>query len=580
MSTPLAHLLSPWRALAAMFQHSGAMHNESDDESFSPGGEIEEESNGESFSPEIEEESHDVSFAPALEEKMEKKGNGGKNNQKAPNVSAEETSMDAAKEAVAKATAVTMKAKKDFAYGRNTASTIKEVEEAIQRAEKAISSLQPPSQMELEFSNMLESLNPEQHEQVAEYAMRTNCCSENLELNFEKLTKKRQKALCCFTLALVKKDGNDVQVEAIEDSASRKRPRISDKLDIDYRMDQPMHLEQMHQLAAMGFITSTHHCGQKMETVLDASTSHMCEKMRCIRCNATFSSFDLMKRHDWFVQSSIALNLRKQMQVLASWFSMEDPVVSSRNLDVEKSTLLKYYTKYEQIIAEVQQRQRNAMPKHGGLKETLHVDEFALCIGRLGTNDEHVTWGRYVVFFVPQNDIEDEYVRCFRIDIVKTLNITTVSGKNRLSFQEGPGPIGTDTLSSFFSVDDPAKAVVDLESNICYHGQCSNATARSGSLRTCTSNISHIFPCSSNCFTKKNSTIEVEEIMAKEKLKHFYTLLTRFVTTRQMSTMSHNEVSIEKQSKHILCAEWRFSAGNAMSGLGNVFKEYENAKGI
>ena len=71
-----------------------------------------------------------------------------------------------------------------------------------------------------------------------------------------------------------------------------------------------------------------------------------------------------------------------------------------------------------------------------------------------------------------------------------------------------------------------------------------------------------------------------DEIMVKEKLKHFYSLLTRFVTTRQMSTMFHNEESIEKQSRHILCAEWRFSAGNAISALGNTLKDYENAKRI
>ena len=179
-----------------------------------------------------------------------------------------------------------------------------------------------------------------------------------------------------------------------------------------------MHILQMHQLAAMGFITSPQHCGQKMEKVPDASTTR--EKMRCVRCNATVSSFELMKRHDWFMQSPIALCLRKQMQIMASWFSMEDPIVSSRDLDVEKNTLLNYHKTYEQIIAEVQETRRRAMSKHGGPRATLHVDEFARCIGRLGGEGEYVTWGRYVVFFVPQDDIEDEYVRCFRIDIVKT----------------------------------------------------------------------------------------------------------------------------------------------------------------
>ena len=159
--------------------------------------------------------------------------------------------------------------------------------------------------------------------------------------------------------------------------------------------------------------------------------------------------------------------------------------------------------------------------------------------------------------------------------------MTNSSGRNRLSLQEGPGPVGVGKLSSFFAVDDPAKAVINLDSNICYQGPCSNATARSGSLRTCTSKISHVFPCSSNHFKKKkNSVVGPEEIMVKEKLKHFYSLLTRFVTTRQMSTMFHNEESIEKQSRHILCAEWRFSAGNAISALGTTLKDYENAKRI
>ena len=60
-----SHLTNPWRALAAMFQHGGEIGKESDDESFSPGGEVEEES--------------EMASSPLfLEEHTEEEGNAGK----------------------------------------------------------------------------------------------------------------------------------------------------------------------------------------------------------------------------------------------------------------------------------------------------------------------------------------------------------------------------------------------------------------------------------------------------------------------------------------------------------------------